>query len=222
MYQAQDYTPQEFIAPIDQFYQTPKKQGQFNFGDELMNTQESSQFMKQPVDGAPAPFSTYEDIPMRGYQSPVRGTSGIFGAMTSPVKVGLRIQEMEQNDYQPNTPQFRGPTTNLKMNLSVNHCQSAAPPRPFAEPLVEGAPENPFNVKVSSFDPEAELKPKLAPAESFARRDRKYSMNENEFSNDIFTKVNQDQCMRDVTPERKFVDFNQISSFDDYMGTNQR
>jgi len=25
MYQAQDYTPQDLIAPIDQFYQTPKK-----------------------------------------------------------------------------------------------------------------------------------------------------------------------------------------------------
>jgi hypothetical protein len=44
-------------------------------------------------------------------------------------------------------------------------------------------------------------------------------MNENEFSNDIFTKVNQND-IRDVTPE--FVDFNQISSFDDYMATNQR
>ena len=51
----------------------------------------------------------------------------------------------------------------MKMNLSLNHCQSAQPPRQtFAEPLVESAPENPFNVKVSSFDPEAELKPKLA------------------------------------------------------------
>ena len=82
--------------------------------------------------------------------------------MTSPVKVGIRIQEMEQNDYQPNTPQFRGPT--MKMNLNLNHCQSAQPPRQsFAEPLVaESAPENPFNVKVSSFDPEAELKPKLS------------------------------------------------------------
>jgi len=58
-----------------------------------MNTQESSPFMKHPVDGAPAPFNTYEDVPMRGYASPVRGTSGIqpFGSMTSPVKVGLRI-----------------------------------------------------------------------------------------------------------------------------------
>lgn len=175
--------------------------------------------MRQPVDGAPAPFQTYEDIPMR-YTSPARGTSGIFGAMTSPVKVGLRIQEMEQNDYQPHTPQFRGPT--MKMNLNINHCQSAANLKPFAESLIESAPENPFNVKVSSFDPEADIKPKLAPAESFARRDRKYSMNENEFSNDIFTKVSQNECMRDVTPERKFVDFNQINSFDDYMGTNQQ
>jgi hypothetical protein len=61
-----------------------------------MNTQESSQFMKNQVDGAPAPFSTYEDVPMR-YTSPVRATSGIqpFGSMTSPVKVGIRMQEME-------------------------------------------------------------------------------------------------------------------------------
>lgn len=125
---------------------------------------------------------------------------------------------MEQNDFQPNTPQFRGPS--MKMNLNINHCQSAAPPRQSfaAEPLIESAPENPFNVRVSSFDPEAEIKPKLAQAEQFARRDRKYSMNENEFSNDIFTKVNQNECMRDVSAERKFVDFNQISSFDDYMG----
>ena len=93
MYQAQDYTPQEFIAPIDQFYQTPKKQGQFAYGDELMNTQESSPFLKNPVEGAAvAPFNTYEDIPMRGYTSPVRGNSGIQPfTMTSPVKVGLRI-----------------------------------------------------------------------------------------------------------------------------------
>jgi hypothetical protein len=38
MYQAQDYSPQELIAPIDQYYNTPKKQGQFAYGDELMNT----------------------------------------------------------------------------------------------------------------------------------------------------------------------------------------
>lgn len=58
-----------------------------------MNTQDSSPFMKHPaVDGAPAPFQTYEDIPMR-YTSPVRATSGIqpFAAMTSPVKVGIRV-----------------------------------------------------------------------------------------------------------------------------------
>jgi hypothetical protein len=60
----------------------------------------------------------------------------------------------------------------------------------------------PFNVRVSSFDPEAELKPKLATAEAFARKDRKYSMNENEFSNDIFTKVNHNECMKDMTAER--------------------
>jgi hypothetical protein len=91
--------------------------------------------------------------------------------------------------------------------------------------LVESAPENPFNVKVSSFDPEGELKPKLAPAESgvsFARKPRKYSMNENEFSNDIFTKVNKNERMRDISAERQFVDFNQISSFDEYMGANQK
>jgi len=94
----------------------------------------------------------------------------------------------------------------MKMNLNINHCQSAAPPRQsFAEPLIESAPENPFNVKVSSFDPEAELKPKLAPVDtgvSFPRKARKYSMNENEFSNDILTKVNQNECMRDISAER--------------------
>jgi len=31
--------------------------------------------------------------------------------------------------------------------------------------MVETAPENPFDVKVSCFDPEAELKPKLAPSQ---------------------------------------------------------
>lgn len=58
---------------------------------------------------------------------------------------------------------------------------------------------------MSSFDPEAELKPKLAPAESgvsFARKARKYSMNENEFSNDILTKVNKNEGMRDISAER--------------------
>jgi len=62
--------------------------------------------MKHPVEGAPAPFSTYEDVQMR-YTSPVRGTSGIqpFGNMTSPVKVGLsHMQDIEHNDFQPNTP----------------------------------------------------------------------------------------------------------------------
>lgn len=93
------------------------------------------------------------------------------------------------------------------MNLAVNHCQSAAPPRQsFAEPLIESAPENPFNVKVSSFDPEAELKPKLARAETcatFASKTRKYSdVMDNDFSNDILMKVNQNECMRDVSAER--------------------
>jgi hypothetical protein len=58
-----------------------------------MNTQDSSPFLKHPaVDGAPAPFNTYEDVPMR-YASPARGTSGIqpFASMTSPVKVGIRV-----------------------------------------------------------------------------------------------------------------------------------
>lgn len=114
----------------------------------------------------------------------------------------------------------------MKMNLNLNHCQASAPPRQsFAEPLIQSAPENPFNVKVSSFDPEADIKPKLAPTESgvtFARKARKYSMNENEFSNDILTKVNKNECMREASAERQFVDFNQISSFDEYMGTNQR
>jgi hypothetical protein len=118
----------------------------------------------------------------------------------------------------------------MKMNLSLNHCQSAAQPRPsFNEPLVGGAPENPFEVKVSSFDPEAELKPKLAPPEasvSFARKPRKYSMNENEFSNDILTKVNKNEGItRDISPERQFVDFNQIGAancagFEDYLYNN--
>jgi hypothetical protein len=195
-----------------------------------MNTQESSPFLKHPaVDGAPAPFHTYEDVQMR-YTSPVRKSSGIlpFGTMTSPQKVGLsHMQEMDQHDFQPNTPQFRGPS--LKMNLSLNHCQSAAPPRTsYAEPLIDsGAPENPFNVKVSSFDPEGDIKPKLAPCEqvvTFTRKLRKYSdINENEFSNDILTKVNKNECIRDAaTAERQFVDFNQISSFDEYMAPNQR
>ena len=85
--------------------------------------------MKHPVDAAVvAPFNTYEEVPMR-YTSPVRATSGIqpFTSFASPLKVGVRMQEIEQNDYQPNTPQFRGPT--MKMNLNINHCQSAAPPR---------------------------------------------------------------------------------------------
>lgn len=56
----------------------------------------------------------------------------------------------------------------MKMNLNLNHCQSAAAPRPSFHSLIENAPQNPFNVKVSSFDPEAELKPKLAPVESGA------------------------------------------------------
>lgn len=47
-------------------------------------------------------------------------------------------------------------------------------------------------------------------------------MNENEYSNDILTKVNKNECMRDASAERQFVDFNHISSFDEYMGTNQR
>lgn len=92
------------------------------------------------------------------------------------------------------------------MNLNLNHCQSAAVPRQSFNALVEAAPENPFNVKVSSFDPEAELKPKLAPPEasvSFTRKPRKYSMNENEFSNDILTKVNKNEGItRDISPER--------------------
>lgn len=110
------------------------------------------------------------------------------------------------------------------MNLTVNHCQSAAPPRPFLEPLIDSVPENPFNVKVSSFDPEAELKPKLAPVESgnpFASKVRKYSMNENEFSNDILTKVNKKEAVvRDVSPERQFDGFNRITGFDEYMATS--
>lgn len=58
-----------------------------------MNTQDSSPFLKHPaVDGAPAPFNTYEDAPMR-YTSPARGNSGMhpFASMTSPVKVGIRV-----------------------------------------------------------------------------------------------------------------------------------
>lgn len=121
------------------------------------------------------------------------------------------MQEMEQNEFQPHTPQFRGPS--MKMNLNINHCQSAAPPRnTYADQLVESAPINPFEVKISSFDPEGDIKPKLAaePNQSFARKPfRKYSINENEFSNDIFTKVNnKNDCMRDTGAERQFVDFN--------------
>ena len=72
-------------------------------------------------------------------------------------------------------------------------------------------PENPFNIKVSPFDPEGEIKPKLlhklAPAEaqaaSFAQKNRKYSMNENDFSSDILTKVNDDNGInRDISPDR--------------------
>jgi len=78
--------------------------------------------------------------------------------MTSPIKVGVRMQQIEKNDFQPNTPQFQRPS--MKMNLNLNHCQSEAQPRhSFHENLA--APENPFNIKVSSFDPEAEIKPKL-------------------------------------------------------------
>lgn len=76
MYQAQDYTPQDFIAPQEQFFHTPKKNGQFAYGDELMDTQGSSPFIRNPaVDANPAPFASYEEIPMR-YTSPVRGTAG--------------------------------------------------------------------------------------------------------------------------------------------------
>jgi hypothetical protein len=51
---------------MEGFYQTPKKQTQYAFGDqELMNTQESSPFIKHPVDGAVAPFNAYEDAQMR-------------------------------------------------------------------------------------------------------------------------------------------------------------
>ena len=110
------------------------------------------------------------------------------------------------------------------MNLNLNYCQSAAAPRPSFHSLIENAPKNPFNVQVSSFDPEAELKPKLAPVESgaqIARKLRKYSMNDNEYSNDILTKVNdKDAVVRDISPERPFENFNQITGFDEYMATN--
>jgi len=46
-------------------------------------------------------------------------------------------------------------------------------------------------------------------------------MNENEFSNDILTKVNKKEGVaREVSPERKFDDFNEITGFDEYMATN--
>jgi len=208
LYPAQQFAAQSYNqAPIEPFYETPKKEAQYAFGDDaLMNTQESTPFIKHPVDGAPAPFNTYEDVQMR-FASPVRGSSlHPFGQTMSPVKVGVRMQQIEKNDFQPHTPQFQRPS--MKMNLNLNHCQSAAAARQsFNEPLVGGAPENPFNVKVSSFDPEAELKPKLAPQEAttvFARKTRKYSMNENEFSNDILTKVNKNEAInqRDISPER--------------------
>jgi len=127
--------------------------------------------------------------------------------MSSPVKVGVRVQRIEKNadnQFQPNTPQFQRPSP-MKMNLNLNHCQSEAQPRQtFHENL--SAPENPFNIKVSSFDPEGEIKPKLAAPEapvSFAYKTRKFSMNENDFSNDIHTKVSEHKGItRDISPER--------------------
>lgn len=46
-------------------------------------------------------------------------------------------------------------------------------------------------------------------------------MNDNEYSNDILTKVNdKDAVVRDISPERPFENFNQITGFDEYMATN--
>jgi len=59
-----------------------------------MNTQESSPFIKQvPVNAAPAPFTSYEDVPMR-FSSPARNRSGVqpFGGLTSPLKVGINMR----------------------------------------------------------------------------------------------------------------------------------
>jgi hypothetical protein len=107
LYPAQQFAPQGYSqAPIEPFYETPKKEAQYAFGDQdLMNTQESTPYIKHPVDGAPAPFNAYEDVQMR-FASPVRGASGLhpFAQMTSPVKVGVRMQQMEKNDFQPHTP----------------------------------------------------------------------------------------------------------------------
>jgi hypothetical protein len=170
-----------------------------------MQTQESTPFLKnhQVEAAATTPFGTYEDIPMR-YSSPVRESQSLhpFAQMSSPAKVGTRMAQLHKNDdFQPHTPQFQRP--NNKVNLNIGHCQSEAQPRhSFHETLT--APENPFNIKVSSFDPEGELKPKLAPAPEFHARNRKYSMNENDFSNDIHTKVNENNGItgRDISPDR--------------------
>lgn len=60
-----------------QFFETPKKEGQFAFTDnELMNTQESTPFLKNPVNATPAPFNAYEDIQMR-LASPRRGPQNL-------------------------------------------------------------------------------------------------------------------------------------------------
>jgi hypothetical protein len=107
IYPAQQFAPQGYNqTPIEPFYETPKKEAQYAFGDQdLMNTQESTPFIKHPVDGAPAPFNAYEDVQMR-FASPVRGSSGLspFAQMTSPVKCNTRMQQMEKNDFQPHTP----------------------------------------------------------------------------------------------------------------------
>jgi len=130
--QGQQFAPnfnQDMNEQAPQFFETPKKEAQYAFADQdLMNTQESTPFIKNQVDAAPAPFNAYEDIPMR-FSSPVRGAQNLhpFAQMSSPVKVGIRMQQIEKNDFQPNTPQFQRPS--MKMDLNLNHCQSAAQPR---------------------------------------------------------------------------------------------
>jgi len=123
------YPPQNDMNEQGQFYETPKKEVQYAFGDQdLMNTQDCTPLFKEPVETVTTPFDAYEDIPMR-YASPARATHSLhpFAQMSSPAKVGVRMQQIEKNDFQPNTPQFTRPS--MKMNLTMNHCQSAAQPR---------------------------------------------------------------------------------------------
>ena len=111
------YPAQEQLAgqAPGQFFETPKKTGQFAYTDqELMQTQESTPFIKShQVDAAaPTPFGAYEDVPMR-YASPVRAAQSLhpFAQMTSPAKVGIRVTCPKNGvvGFQPQTPQFQTP-----------------------------------------------------------------------------------------------------------------